>query len=162
MQIQVSQIEAFTLAGLSMKMTLQNFQPETLFKKFIPLIPSIENRISQSIFDIHMWPQEILTVGITPYLEFTKWAAIMVNKGTNVIDPLSIITLPGGLYASFEHVGSSQNIKETMNHFFNHWLPGSDYILDNRPHIYEMDDRYKGPHNDNSIEIIRIPVEFRN
>jgi AraC family transcriptional regulator len=65
------------------------------------------------------------------------------------------------MYAVFIHKGPASKGPETYNYIFGTWLPGSDYILDSRPHFALMGEKYK---NDDpaSEEEIWIPVKLKD
>lgn len=88
---------------------------------------------------------------------FEKWAAVAVTDITPQ-DGFDMLTTPEGLYAVFFHKGGGKTAQKTYGYIFGEWLPGSGYILDNRPHLAIMGDKYTGEHED-SEEEIWIPIK---
>jgi AraC family transcriptional regulator len=67
------------------------------------------------------------------------------------------LCVPSGQYAVFEHHGPMSGIQSTFDYIFDQWLPASGYTIDQRPHIAEMDERYR-PDQSDSVEHLYIPV----
>ncbi len=74
-----------------------------------------------------------------------------------VPNEMETFLLEGGLYAVFEYKGSS-NDPSIFQYIFGTWLPGSNYLLDNRPHFEVLGDKYKN-NDPNSEEEIWIPIK---
>ena len=66
-------------------------------------------------------------------------------------------TLEGGLYAVFDYKGLPGN-PEIFQYIFTEWLPGSGYLLDNRPHFEVIGAKYKA-NSPESEEEIWIPIK---
>ena len=73
---------------------------------------------------------------------------------------MDLLELPGGLYAIFTHKGPASDAAATYNYIFREWLPVADYMLDQRPHLAVMGEKYKHQ-DDTSEENIWIPVRSR-
>jgi AraC family transcriptional regulator len=67
--------------------------------------------------------------------------------------------LPGGLYAVFDYKGLNTD-NSIFQYILGTWLPGSDYVLDNRPHFEVLGDKYKN-NDPNSEEEIWIPIKTK-
>jgi len=87
---------------------------------------------------------------------FEKCAAIEVDSDR--FDGFEKIGLEGGKYAVFEHSGSVSNFPQTMQKFYQEWLPKSGYELDNRAHFETFDEHYD-PFSESSVELIWIPIK---
>jgi AraC family transcriptional regulator len=62
------------------------------------------------------------------------------------------------LYAVFVHHGPASEAQKTYQYIFGTWLPGSEYLLDDKAHFAIMGEKYK--HEDpDSEEEIWIPVK---
>ena len=71
-------------------------------------------------------------------------------------------TIPGGLYAVFQHKGMDAGA--TYQYIMNQWLPHSGYAIDHRPHFQVMGAKYKNGSPD-SEEDFYVPIkqlEFQN
>jgi AraC family transcriptional regulator len=65
--------------------------------------------------------------------------------------------LPAGTYAVFVHKGGPSKAAQTFQYILTEWLPGSEYVLDQRPHFEVLGEKYK--HNDpEAEEEIWLPV----
>jgi AraC family transcriptional regulator len=71
---------------------------------------------------------------------------------------MEVITIPGGLYATFVHKGHPAMAASLFSHIYGTWLPASGFMLDNRPHVGVMGERYKNNDPD-SEETFWIPVK---
>ncbi len=70
------------------------------------------------------------------------------------------LVIPEGLYAVFSYVGKPSEAQAFFKYIYGSWLPGSDYLLDNRPHFALMGKDYKGEDPD-SKEEFWIPVKTK-
>ena len=71
---------------------------------------------------------------------------------------METLTLKGGLYAVFLYRGVASKGEEMYRYIFGTWLPGSDFLLDNRPHFAVMGDKYK-KEDPASEEELWIPIK---
>jgi len=94
----------------------------------------------------------------SPDREFEKWAAVEVTDFGSIPDDMEAIVLPEGLYAVFIHKGPASAGPQTYGYIFGTWLPGSGFVLDNRPHFALMGSKYKNDDPD-SEEEIWIPIK---
>lgn len=67
-------------------------------------------------------------------------------------------SLRGGKYAVFTHKGPASDFPKTMQYIFSEWLPGSEYVLDNREHFEKPPEAYS-PIDPNAQEEIWIPIQ---
>ena len=89
--------------------------------------------------------------------EFEKWAAVEVPDFDTIPAGMETFVLPAGLYAVFDYKGSSTDT-QIFQHIFGVWLPGSNFVLDARPHFEILGEKYKNA-DPNSEEEIWIPVK---
>ena len=75
----------------------------------------------------------------------------------NVPSEMETFVLPAGLYAVFHYKGLSTD-NSIFQYIFGTWLPGSDYVLDDRPHFEILGDKYKN-NDPASEEDIWIPIK---
>ncbi len=93
-----------------------------------------------------------------PHKVFDKWAAVEVSDFSSVPDGMETMTLPAGLYAVFLYKGPASAASQTYRSIFGAWLPNSDFLLDNRPHLAVMGAKYKNE-DPGSEEELWIPVK---
>ena len=130
-----------------------------LWRSFMPARKNIRNQVGSDLFSIEVYPP-LFFDRFDPASEFEKWAAVEVTDFTFVPDGMEAITVPGGLYAVFSYVGPASAASSAYQHIFATWLPQSDFLLDDRPHLAVMGAGYK--HEDpGSEEELWIPVKPR-
>lgn len=129
-----------------------------LWQKFMPLVKSIDNRISDDLFSMQIFPQGVSME--TPELVFTKWAAAPVSELQAVPQGMRSYRLKGGLYAVFNHHGPASAFAASMQYIFGQWLPNSNYQRDQREHFERLPKGYV-PTDHNAQEEIWIPIKAR-
>lgn len=95
-----------------------------------------------------------------PEESFEKWATIEVENFEEVPVGIDSFLLAGGLYAIFDYKGSS-NDPSIFQYIFTTWLPASDYLIDDRPHLEILGEKYKNNDPD-SEEEIWIPIKLKD
>ena len=143
------------LVGKHMKMTLANNRTFDLWKSFMPRRKEITNNVNDDLISMQIY-RETLKMGDLNH-EFEKWAAAEVYNFENVPANMETFVLKKGLYAVFNYKGLSTDNKIFI-YIFGTWLPGSDYVLDNRPHFELLGDKYKNG-DPYSEEEIWIPIK---
>lgn len=147
------------LVGIGLTMSLLHNKTSELWKAFMPLRHSVPNVVNNHL---------LLSVGVYPpgYFEtfdparsFQKWAAVEVSNFTGVPEGLQTLTIPAGLYAVFHYTGSSSDSR-IFQYIFGEWLPASGYVLDQRPHVELLGEKYKN-NDPASEEDIWIPVQSK-
>ena len=124
----------------------------------MPRRKEIVNAVSNDLFSLQIYaPMHFQH--FNPANEFVKWAAVEVSDLENVPADMESLVLEGGLYAVFDYKGSS-NDPSIFQFIYGVWLPGSEYILDDRPHFEVLGDKYKNNDPD-SEEEIWIPIKRR-
>jgi AraC family transcriptional regulator len=93
----------------------------------------------------------------SPAREFVKWAAVEVTNVDQMPPGMEVFTLPDGLYAVFHFKGPAHN-PAIFQYIYSTWLPGSGYVLDDRPHFEVLGEKYSN-HDPESEEEIWIPVK---
>lgn len=147
------------LIGLSANMSFANHNPAVLWKNFIPRKNEIQNILNSNLFSLELYP-EFFFENFNPAKEFQKWAAVEAADFSAVPDGMQTLTVPSGLYAVFTYKGTNVNAAAFYNQIFTQWLPASNYILDNRPHMAIMGEKYKKDSAE-SEEEIWIPVKSK-
>ena len=147
------------LVGKRMTMSYADYRIGKLWSSFMPGRSGITNKLSNDLISLVVYsPSHFAGFKLTN--EFERWAAVEVVSFDNVPAKMETYTLPGGLYAIFNYIGSGTGISGFYQNIFNVWLPDSDYLLDDRAHVEVLGDKYRN--NDPlSEEEIWIPVKVK-
>jgi AraC family transcriptional regulator len=148
------------LIGRRIKMSFSNNKTADLWRSFMPGRKEICNTVGSELFSLEVY-DPLFFDKFNPEKEFDKWAAIEVKDFYTVPEEMETITLPCGLYAVFIHKGPASAGPKTYEYIFRTWLPGSDFLLDNRPHFAVMGEKYKKEDPD-SEEEVWIPIKSKN
>ena len=156
-----TRIETLTekkLLTKSLRMSLTDNKTFDLWHSFMSEKSSLKNTVGTDLYSIQLYDDPLYHKNFDPNTEFTKLAGIEVANPINIPTGFSLFTLPGGLYAVFLHKGGTSGFRRTFQYIFGQWLPGSGYVLDNRPHFELLGDRYKNNAPD-SEEEVWIPIK---
>ena len=146
------------LVGKRTKMTFSNDRTFELWKSFMPQRKEIKNKSTTDLFSMQVYNESFDFKNFNQETEFEKWAAVEVSDLDTIPDKMEFYILTGGLYAVFIHKDAAGTGPKTFQYIFETWLPGSDYVLDNRPHFEILGEKYKNEDPD-SEEEIWIPVK---
>ncbi len=147
------------IIGRRIKMSLSDDNTHLLWQSFMPFVNDIEGRTNTDLISMQCYPASYFTE-FNPSNTFEKWAGVSVTSILQIPDGLESYIVPGGLYAVFHYKGSSMD-KRVFHYIFTEWLPGSLFVLDDRPHFEVLGEKYKNNHPD-SEEDIWIPVKEKN
>ena len=89
-------------------------------------------------------------------IEFEKWVTVEVYDFANIPNEMESFVLNEGLYAVFQHKGSSSETK-VFEYIFSEWLPKSVFEVDERPHFEVLGKKYCN-NDKTSEEEIWIPI----
>ncbi len=156
MQARIETLQEKKLVGKGLKMSLANNKTMELWAEFAPEIKNIANRHPSEKISMHIY-NELYFNDFNPTNEFENWAAVEVSDFSLFPKGLDTFLLQGGLYAVFDHKGFNTDTS-IFQYIFMHWLPKSDYHLDNRPHFEILGEKYKNNDPD-SEEEIWIPIK---
>jgi AraC family transcriptional regulator len=145
------------LIGKRMTMSLAGNKTAELWRSFMMQWQEIKNGIGTARYSIQILPENYFS-NFNPSTAFEKWAAIEVENFDSVPEGMETFTLPGGLYAVFNHKGGPAKGAEAFRYIFGEWLPNSGYQSDNRPQFEVLGEKYKGDDPD-SEEEIWIPIK---
>lgn len=149
-------LPAKLLIGMRRPMTFATMNPAILWSALMPRKHEISSILGTDLYSMEVFPTGFFA-SFSPHAEFDKWAAMEVSEIQDIPEGMESITVPEGMYAVFVHHGPASEGKKTYDHIFRTWLPSSDYLLDERPHLAIMGAKYR--HNDpQSEEEIWIPV----
>ena len=147
------------LIGKRIKMSYTDNKTHELWRSFMTGRKEIQNSIGTELYSVEVYPPAFFE-NFNPGNDFEKWAAIEVTDFDNIPDSMETIIIPEGNYAVFVHKGLAGKAPETYGFIFKIWLPGSEFLLDNRPHLAIMGEKYKNEDPD-SEEEIWIPVKTK-
>jgi AraC family transcriptional regulator len=157
MKPRIETLKEKKLTGKRMRMSLSGNKTGELWRSFMLRRKEITNNIGTDLYSMQVY-DPLYFSKFSYDAEFEKWAAIEVTDFSIVPDEMETTILPEGLYAVFLHKGAASKGRETFQYIFGTWLPGSDYLLDNRPHFELIGEKYKNEDPD-SEEEIWIPVK---
>ena len=139
-------------------MSFADYKPSELWKRFMPRRREIINTLSNDLISMAVYRSDHFS-DFKATNEFEKWATVEVPDFDNVPVEMETFTLPGGLYAVFDYKGLNTD-HSIFEYIFTSWLPGSDYVLDDRPHFDVLGEKYKN-NDPASEEEIWIPVKLK-
>lgn len=156
---EIIEMEAKKLVGISLHTSLADDKTELLWKKFMSNKKDITNVKSNDLFSVQVYDEGFISGHFNSQSVFEKWAAVEVERYSELAEGMKGLKIPGGLYAVFTHEGTSKEFAKTAKFIFEEWIPPSKYILDDRPHFEVLGKDYKGPENPGSKEKIWIPIK---
>jgi AraC family transcriptional regulator len=145
------------LIGKRITMSFSYNKTGELWRSFMPGRKKIANVAGTDLYSVEVYPP-LFFDPFNPGAEFEKWAAVEVTDFDAVPDGMETMNLPAGLYAVFIHKGPASAGPQTYQYIFATWLPGADFLLDDRPHFALMGEKYKGE-DPESEEEIWIPIK---
>lgn len=144
------------LVGKRLTMSFADYKIVELWRDFMPGRENISNNVTNDLISLVVYkPTHFSDFKTTN--EFERWAAVEVTNFDNVPLEMETFILPGALYAVFDYKGLSTD-NSIFQYILGTWLPGSDYVLDNRPHFEVLGDKYKN-NDPASEEEIWIPIK---
>jgi AraC family transcriptional regulator len=155
----IETLTAKKLIGMKITMSLADNKTRELWQGFMPRRKDISNNITNDLISMRVYKPGYFEE-FKPINEFEKWATVEVTDFDRVPEDMETFSLPGGLYAVFDYKGSDQDTS-VFQYIYGTWLPGSDYLLDNRPHFEVMGEKYKN-NDPSSEEEIWIPIKAKD
>lgn len=146
------------LAGLAVRLSLDQNTTAALWQRFMPRLGEIEGRLNDDLLSLSIYPPHYFR-DFDFATFFEKIAAVEINPSVSLPEAMSEIILPAGLYVVFDYRGSS-NDNNIFQYIFAHWLPTSVYEIDDRPHFEVLGANYKND-DPESEEEIWIPVRLK-
>jgi AraC family transcriptional regulator len=153
-QPRIEQLPGKKLIGMHLRMTLAENRTVDLWRGFMPRRREIANTVGTELYSIQNYDQGWTPQMFTPHVLFNRWAAVEVSDVTSIPVGMEPFQLEG-LYAVFIHRGL--DFMPTFQRIFQEWLPGADYVLDDRPHFEILGEKYKQGHSE-SEEEVWIPI----
>lgn len=149
------------LVGMKIRTSLSEGKTFELWNTFKPRVNEILNRKNSAYYSIQLFDEDLTFDQLTPQTFFEKWAAVEVESAEDLQEGFEQFTLSSGKYARFIHKGTPEAFSETSKYIFGHWLPNSEYQLDNRPHFEIMDETYQ-VESPESEEEVYIPIQLKD
>lgn len=146
------------LIGKRMIMSLADNKTYELWKSFMPRRKEIRKNLTTELISMQVYDKSYDFRNFDPKATFEKWAAIEVPNFDMIPEEMETYTLSEGLYAVFMYKGAASQGADMFRYIFGTWLPGSDYLLDNRPHFEILGEKYKNE-DPESEEEIWIPIK---
>ena len=144
------------LVGKRATMSFADNQTFKLWQSFMPQRKEIINSLSADLISLQVYPESFDFAYPDINAGFDKWASLEVTDFSSVPDGMDTFILKGGLYAVFPYKGLSTDTR-IFRYIFQVWLPGSNYVTDDRPHFEILGEKYRNSDPD-SEEEIWIPV----
>ncbi len=146
------------LIGISQEMSLVDNTTFELWKCFRKRSNEIINRLSDDFISLQYYPEEYFK-DFNPSTKFIKWACVEVDEVENIPVNMNSLLLLGGLFAVFDHKGSS-SAQDIFQYIYGEWIPNSKYQVDDRPHFEVLGAKYKN-NDPTSEEEIWIPIKTK-
>ncbi len=145
-----------SLVGLRTEMSLSDNRTRELWTSFRSRTAEVDHRLGEGFYSVQYYPkfQEF-----TPQTVFSKWACVRVSEVEKLPEGMETIILEGGLWARFLYQGTVAKFQAMWLWMYQQWLPDSGYTLDDRHHYEYLDHRWLGPHNEQSMEDIYLPIK---
>ena len=158
MEPRIELLKEKKLVGKCLTMSLSDNKTGELWRNFMPRRREITNNLTQDLISMAIYKPTHFA-DFSPTNVFEKWAAVEVTDFDHVPSEMEMFTLTAGLYAVFDYKGSSTDTS-IFQYIFGVWLPGSGYLLDDRPHFEVLGGNYKNA-DPNSEEEIWIPIRTK-
>jgi predicted transcriptional regulator YdeE len=107
---------------------------------------------------------KVLMIGATRAAEgatdglLNQFVGLVVEELPADLRGLNILELPGGTYATFEHIGGMETLVKSTQEFYNELLPDMGCTVDNGLHLEIYDERFDLNRAD-SIMLIAAPIK---
>lgn len=157
MEFKIIQLPQMRFVGRALPMSFNADRTPELWRGFSPRKPEIGNTTGTELYSITIYKPGFFAQ-FDPNGEFEKWAAVAVTGFENIPEGMQTLVSPEGTYAAFTHRGTAAESLRTYDYIFREWLPGSDFLLDDRPHFAVMKEDYR-PDDPDAEEAILIPVK---
>ncbi len=149
----ITQLPEFLLTGISVEMSLYNNLTPELWGHFRRAQKQHFTADPEFFYSVNVYPNEYFE-NFNPATPFLKYALVSAEYVGERDLGWEQFSLPGGLYAVFDHKGPDFSI---FQYIYTQWLPQSGYELDNRPHFEKLPSNYIPGHPE-STEEIYIPI----
>ena len=160
MEPRIEILSGLKLIGKRMRMSLSANKTGELWKSFMQQRNLITNAVGTNLYSVQIYAPSYFD-RYNPSLEFEKWAAAEVPDFSEIPEGMEALEVPGGSYAVFLYRGNPNAGAVIFQYIFGTWLPGSDYLTDNRPHFEILGDNYRND-DPGSEEEIWVPIKSKH
>ncbi len=140
-------------------MSYADYRIGELWRAFMPRRKEITNNVSNDLISFVVYGPTHFS-DYKPTNEFERWAAVEVENFDHVPAEMETYILPSGLFAVFHYTGLSTNSAAFYQYIYLEWLPNSEYVLDDRPHVEILGEKYKN-NVPLSEEDVWIPIKLK-
>src|SRR5690554_6442584 len=145
------------LAGVRTEMSFLENKIQELWQNFMGQKHQITNVEGSDLYSAEVYDPQFFK-HFNPSKTFEKWAAVEVSDFQNLPENMHPLIFEAGLYAVFTYKGPASKAPEMYQFIYSSWIPSSDYVIDNRPHVALMDENYDRSSLE-SEEKIFIPIK---
>lgn len=155
LQPAILNLNSVNLTGISAEMSLPESQIQipALWGNLRRKLKQFFSNDPDFFYSVNVYPEDYFE-NFNPATPFTKYALVPAEYAGELDLGWETFSLPGGLYAVFNHKGPDISI---FNYIYSQWLPQSGFMLDNRPHFEKLPADYIPGHPE-SAEEIYIPI----
>lgn len=155
----IETVQPKNLVGKRMKLSYADYKIGQLWSSFMPDRKHINSPLTNELIALTIYTPDHF-MNFRPTNEFEKWACVEVAALNKIPTGMEAFILSSGLYAIFSYRGPSVQVAAFYRSIFEEWLPNSTYIVDERPHVEVMGEKYKN-NDPSSEEEIWIPIKPR-
>lgn len=152
--------DRMVLAGMRSQTSFAEDSTSALWRAFRSLESKIVGRIGTDSFSVKVYGPEYSFVRFDPAAAFEKWAAAKVERGIEQDNGFEHLEIPSGKYVVFLHIGTASDAARTFTQIFGSWLPGSGFLIDERPHFEVLPMGYD-PFDPEAREEVWVPIIAR-
>jgi AraC family transcriptional regulator len=152
----ITTLQSTTIVGKHITTTLAENRTRELWQSFRKREKEVQSRSNDWLYSVQTYDES--QGQFTPNSPYDHWAGVEVSNPSSIPAKMEHITVPEGLYAVFIHRGTIKTFAQTMQAIYSQWIPQSDYLLDNRPHLQVMKEKYFGPLDPRSEEEVWLPI----
>ena len=156
--LRIETVNTINMVGKCSKMSLNNDHTQQLWQEFMPRIKGVSNRVGRELYSVQIYDDLSNFSEFDAATKFEKWAAVRVSDFNNFPEGFKTLKVPAGLYAVFSYQGKASEATTAFQYIFGVWLPASEYVLDQRPHLSIMGEKYDNE-KATSEEEFWIPVK---
>ncbi|MEM9928351.1 MAG: GyrI-like domain-containing protein [Bacteroidota bacterium] len=155
---QLIKLPPIRLIGLKCETCLAEDTTAPLIRDFIAQRHRIKHTVNDFVHSMRVYPVGLEWPSFNVHTKFTKWAAIEVTEDAPCPEGFSVYVCTGGLYACFEHVGPAVEAPQVFTFIMRKWLPQTDFVVADRPHLERMELGYN-PSDPLAKEEFWIPLK---
>ncbi len=156
---QIKNLAEKKLIGKHLTMSLADNKTFQLWSGFMPRRKEIAKTLTSDFISMQVYDASYNFTNFDFTATFEKWAVVEVADFNSIPEGMESFVLPSGMYAVFIHVGPASEAERTFRYIFETWLPGSGYLLDDRPHFELIGTKYK-QNDPESEEEVWIPIRL--